>query len=1005
MQARWLFATATTSTIRARLLWLVVACVVPMALLAIVFVVLSYDQGRDRQLQANLEKTRAIARAVDQQLDAGVQALRVLSTSRSFDDGNYQRFHEQASETAQYTGADIISWLNGDLRSLSSSQRWGPPYPQLRPEHDRMPQLLGSGKPAVSGVFTGQLSKHLQIALGVPVLREGRPIARLQLLFGVQRFADLLARQNIARSWTATVLDHQGIIVARNRDASLVGKPATPAFWQRIRSAGEGTADSVTLDGTAVTTTFTHSPQFGWAVLIAVPRQELRAQLWGPLALLGGSATLLLAIGVRLARAIGPRIAAPIQALVRPALAIGRGEVTKVAESSLHEARELGHALQQAQALLHEREQARRQAEQSMRDSQSRLTIALEAAEIGDWDIDLATGVMRHSMQHDRCFGHSQPIVGWNTERFLASIHAEDQPRMRRAVQRTMTQRAPWQDDYRVVWPDGSVHWLASRGMFLSGAPGFVVGVVIDITARKQTEELRLQGVRIAEQNRQIQQASRLKGEFLANMSHELRTPLNAVIGFAEILRTNEAALPEAKRAEYLNHIASSGRHLLRLINDVLDLAKVESGKFVLAPEPLQLAQLVDEVADVLRPQATLKGVTLQAAVDPSLGEVLLDPVRLKQMLYNLLSNAIKFTDAAGRVELRAQPDGEQGLRIEVHDTGIGIAPDDLPKLFRQFEQVHGRAGKRYGGTGLGLALTRQLAELHGGSVGVSSTPGEGSVFYLVLPRRLHAAPAAAREPQSALPPQAPLVLVVEDDAADQARLTDILHSAGCRVEVAGNAESALRMASARRYDAITLDLLLPDRSGLEVLDALRGGGPNRDVPVVVITVVTETSVLAGFAVDDVLTKPIRAHELSAALQRLRTTGGGQAPSVLVVDDDPAALELMAATLQTLGIEARLAGSGMQALQMLEQQLPDALIVDLVMPGLNGFDLLRTLRAQPAWQHLPVFVWTSMELTGDELAALEASAQAVVGKAGGGLDALVERLRAWRAQRAPDSGQ
>ncbi|MCG3189671.1 MAG: Sensor histidine kinase RcsC [Burkholderiaceae bacterium] len=1007
MRMRWPFGVGSTSTIRTRIQWLVVACVVPVALLAIVYVVMSYRQARATLLQSNLETSRAIAWAVDRQLDAGVQALQVLSTSRSIDDDNYRRFHEQAAETARVADADIISWQDPELRSLSSSERWGPPFPQLSREEDRTPQVLSGRKPVVSDLFRARMSKRFEVALAVPVLREGRAIARLQLLFGVQRFAALLTRQDIAPRWVVTMLDRSGVVVARNREASTwVGKPATAAFWQRIRGAGEGEVDSVTLGGVAVATTFTQSPQYGWTVLIAVPRQELRERLWRPLALLGGLAAALLGIGLLLARAIGGRIATPIQSLVQPALAIGRGEEAALAESSLHEANELGHALQRAQALLHQREQARLQAEASMRASQSRLTIALEAAEIGDWDIDLASGTTHHSMQHDRCYGYAEPIADWNTERFLSSIQVDDQPRVRRGFEHALARRMPWQEDFRVVWPDGSVHWLASRCVFLGEAPGFVVGVVIDITARKRAEELRLHSVRLEEQNRQIQEANRLKSEFLANMSHELRTPLNAVIGFAEILRSSGAVLPEAKRNEYLGHIAEGGRHLLRLINDVLDLAKVESGKFMLMPEPLQLPQLVREVTGVLRTEAARKGVTLDAKVDPSLGEVVLDAGRLKQMLYNLLSNAIKFTGAGGRVELRALPEGERQLRIEVEDNGIGIAADDLPKLFSQFQQVHAGPAKQFGGTGLGLALTRHLAELHGGSVGVRSTPGVGSVFFLLLPRRLDAAPPASGEPKPAQAPQppaaapdAPLVLVIEDDASDQAQLTHILHSAGCRVEVAASAESALRMAGTRRYDAITLDLLLPDRSGLEVLDALRANGLNRDVPVVVITVVTEHSVLAGFAVADVLTKPIRAQQLSAALRRLGTTN--HAPSVLVVDDDPAALGLMAATLQTLGIDARLAGSGAQALEAIEQQVPDALILDLVMPGLNGFDLLQTLRRRPGLQHLPVFVWTSVELRPDELAALEASAQAVLGKTGGGLDALVEQLRAWQAQRAP----
>ncbi|HEX6722657.1 MAG TPA: ATP-binding protein, partial [Burkholderiaceae bacterium] len=797
----------------------------------------------------------------------------------------------------KHVAADNIVLFDTELNGLSSAAHdWGAPLPKM--QHDRFPQVLRDLKPAVSDIFVGQVSKKQQIAVAVPVVQDGRAVGRLEMVFTLDRFADVLARRTLPESWTGAILDSKGIIVARSRDAqSYVGKPGGANLQDSIRrNLLEGSFDGRTVDGIPVVTSFSRNGKYGWVAAIGVPQREVQAQLERSLWITALSALVLLTIGLLLARVIGRRIAAPIQALVDPALAIGRGEKAQVAPSTLHEAHELGRALQQAQALLRERERARQGAEASLRDSQSRLQIALEAAAIGDWGIDLATGITRHSMQHDRCYGYSEPIADWNTERFLASIHPDDRPRVTRSVEQAVLERTPWHEDFRVVWPDGSVHWLSSRCVFLgeAGEPGFIVGVVIDITARKQAEDLRVHSVRLEAENRQIQEANRLKSEFLANMSHELRTPLNAVIGFAEILRTSEATLPAAKRSEYLQHIANSGRHLLRLINDVLDLSKVESGKFVLAPEPLQLAQTVREVAAVLQPEASRRQVALETRVDPALTDLVLDQARLKQMLYNLLSNAIKFTGAGGRVELRALPEGSEHLRIEVEDTGIGIAADDLPKLFSQFQQVHSGPAKRYGGTGLGLVLTRNLAELHGGSVGVRSTPGVGSVFHLVLPRRLGATAAPPRAPLHAATtvaaPQgagamseAPLVLVIEDDPSDQAQLTRILHSAGYQVEVAATAERALQMASARRYDAITLDLLLPDRSGLEVLNALRSGGPNRDVPVVVITVVTETSALAGFAVNDVLTKPIRPHEVRSALQQLG--GPDQPANVLVVDD------------------------------------------------------------------------------------------------------------------------
>jgi signal transduction histidine kinase/DNA-binding response OmpR family regulator len=1026
MPARWPFGAGSMSTVRTRIQWLVVACIVPVALLLALLLVLSYQRGREALLQANLQAARVLTQAVERELDASVQVLQALAASRSIDDRDFQRFHAQARDALKHVAADNIVLFDSELRGLASAaHEWGSPLPQVR--HDRFPQVLKTAQPAVSDLFMGQVSKQQQVAVAVPVLRDGRAIARLEMVFGLRRFADVLAQQNLAPHWTGAVLDAQGIIVARTRDAQqFVGKPSAPKFYELVRSVREGAFDSVTADGIAVAATFSRGAKHGWTGAIGVPNHDLTAQLQRSLWLAGMAAVLLLGAGLLLARTIGHRITAPIQALVQPALAIGRGENAAVAASTLHEAHELGRALQQAQALLLEREQARQHAEAGERAVQSRLQMALDTAEIGDWDINTRTGEIRHSLQHDRCYGYTEPATDWNAEKFFSCIHPDDGRAGAPPPPPPPPPPTPWQDDFRVVWPDGSVHWLTSRGAFVSrpGEAGFIVGVVIDVTTRKQAEELRLHSVRLEAENRQIQEANQLKSEFLANMSHELRTPLNAVIGFAEILRGDTGRLAPDKRAEYLNHIGNSGRHLLRLINDVLDLSKVESGKFELVPEPIELPQVVRDVVAVLQPEASRRGVRVESEVDPALTDLTLDPARLKQMLYNLLSNAIKFTDAGGRVWLRARPEGEQHLRVEVEDTGIGIAAGDLTKLFRQFQQVHTGLSKAYPGTGLGLVLTRHLAELHGGSVGVRSTPGEGSVFHLVLPRQVSPArppeganslserqgrgpkgapsTVAVREQRPLQQPSAtgdaPTVLVIEDDGADQAHLAKILRTAGYRVELAGTGARALQLAAAQRYDAITLDLLLPDRSGLEVLNALRSGGPNREVPVVVITVVTETSALAGFAVSDVLTKPVRAHEVKAALRRV-SGAAGSPPKVLVVDDDAGTLELMAATLHTLGIEAQVASSAAQALEMIEQQPPDAVILDLVMPGMNGFDLLHELRARPRWQLLPVFVWTSLQLKPEERAALRASAQAVVAKAGGGLDTLVEQLRGWQARR------
>ncbi len=267
-------------------------------------------------------------------------------------------------------------------------------------------------------------------------------------------------------------------------------------------------------------------------------------------------------------------------------------------------------------------------------------------------------------------------------------------------------------------------------------AGGRMVGaskVVRDVSAEHRAEEARIKADRLEAENLQVQEASRLKSLFLANMSHELRTPLNAIIGFADLLHRGVVKPESPKHQVFLGHIGSSGRHLLQLINDVLDLSKVESGKFEFFPEPTDLPTLVADVVDILRASIDSKTLTLTVTIAPGLGPLMLDPARLRQVLYNLLSNAIKFTAVGGYLSVRARAEGALHVRLEVEDTGIGIEAAQLPRLFQEFQQLDNSYTKQHQGAGLGLALTRRLVEAQGGSVGVRSQPGRGSVFHVVL--------------------------------------------------------------------------------------------------------------------------------------------------------------------------------------------------------------------------------------------------------------------------------
>ena len=506
----------------------------------------------------------------------------------------------------------------------------------------------------------------------------------------------------------------------------------------------------------------------------------------------------------------------------------------------------------------------------------------------------------------------------------------------------------------------------------------------------------RLKALELESENRQIQEATRLKSQFLANMSHELRTPLTAIIGFADLLHMGAVPLDSPKHATFLGHIGTSGRHLLRLINDVLDLSKVESGKFEFFPESFEVRPLVKEVQDILQTQIQHKHLRVVADIEPSIGKLVLDPTRLKQVLYNYLSNAIKFTPEGGLITVRLRASGARHFRMEVEDTGIGIAVPDLPRLFTAYQQLDAGPTKKYEGSGLGLALTQRLVTAQGGSVGVRSTLGVGSVFHLVL-NRIHGTDQTKYAEAENIVATAidHRLLLIHDARDDPPEFVPGLTAAGFRVDAAATGEQAVQFARDRQYDAITLGLLLPDQCGLEVLQKIRDAGLSRASPVVGMTMRANVGTAATFAITDVLCKPIRTDEIVSAMAQFRRPGTSPT-NVIVIDDDPLALDLMRATLKAIGIDAVCRLDGRDALRELDNHRPDAIILDLVMPEFDGFAVLDALQHMPAWRDTPVFVWTGMTLSEADYSSLARSARAILSKRGVSLDATLDHLRRWR---------
>jgi signal transduction histidine kinase/CheY-like chemotaxis protein len=494
-----------------------------------------------------------------------------------------------------------------------------------------------------------------------------------------------------------------------------------------------------------------------------------------------------------------------------------------------------------------------------------------------------------------------------------------------------------------------------------------------------------------------LRSASAAKSDFVASMSHEFRTPLSAIIGFSELMTTepldgDRVAVP----VEWVEHIQRGGQHLLALVNDVLDLSRVEAGRLDLRPESVDVALAVTEAVNGLRPLADRKGLVLKVDARPL--NVIVDRGRFRQILYNLVSNAIKYTPDGGSIRVTAtRVDNE--ARIAVIDSGVGIAPEDHQRVFEEFRQV-GDPADRQPGTGLGLAVTRRLAEAHEGRIELFSARGEGSTFTLVLPASESGAAGAeppTSEPDRVAPADRPTpvagdILVIEDDPSAVRLLREYLEGAGHRVRVAATGETGISAAASARPAAIVLDVLLPGIDGWEVLRRLKADDQLQDVPVVIVTVVEERDVGLALGAVDYLVKPIHREALLGCLARFVGPGAGRdvARRVLVVDDEPAALALIRGALEPEGVEVVTAVGGREALDWAERgELVDLVVCDLVMPDIDGFAVIAALKRNQRTASLPIVVCTAHDLSADQKARLNGNILGIVTK---GQDARVGLL-------------
>jgi PAS domain S-box-containing protein len=743
------------------------------------------------------------------------------------------------------------------------------------------------------------------------------------------------------------------------------------------------------------------APLTGWKVAMSIPEMEITgsaSQLAVRTVMVAGLAVILLVLVVWV---VARRLTEPVRRLTLAAEHVSQqryetaGELDKVARRR-DELGQLARTFRNMVGEIASREATLRGAEEKLRQSELHYRSLIENTS------DIIALIDRQGR-----FKYASPsivrILGVETEAAAGALgdflDEKGKVALDEAIQRSAS---AWggseQVEVDAQHSSGTIRTLevSLHNMLDSPAVNGIVANIRDITERRRAADL-------SREKEAAEAANKAKSNFLANMSHELRTPLNAIIGYSEMLQEMAADDGHEEYQGDLKKIHSAGQHLLELINDVLDISKIEAGKMDLYIESFSLDQTIEEVQAVVDPLAKKNSNQLVIEKAPQLGMIRADAMKVRQCLLNLLSNACKFT-SNGTVRLEASRQ-EGWVTFEVSDTGIGMTKEQMGKLFRAFQQADSSTTRKFGGTGLGLAISRRFCQIMNGDITVRSEPGQGTTFTMRIPAEVIPQPmeGEAQPEQEALrvtdslPASAAVVLVIDDDALVADLLRRTLVKDGYRVEYAENGEKGLQLARQLRPDAITLDVMMPGMDGWQVLTHLKSDPELADIPVILLSIVNDRKTGFALGATEYLTKPLDRERLTSVLGRISNGRGSRL--ALVVDDLPENRELLRSALESDGWTVEEAGNGLEALDRLEQRRPDAILLDLMMPEMDGITFVERLRASERNRSIPVLVVTAKDITAVDRQRLSGGVQAIMQKGAVDLSELVSQTRALLSAR------